>query len=168
MTLAELNALSPSRALEELLRCCGSTAWARRLAGERPFADLSRLLDRADTIWLSLGREDWLEAFSHHPRIGEKALREKFASTAGWAADEQKGTSAASDSVLRALAEGNRIYDEKFGHVFLICATGKSAEEMLTALQLRLPNSAERELEIAVGEQMKITRIRLIKLLDGK
>jgi 2-oxo-4-hydroxy-4-carboxy-5-ureidoimidazoline decarboxylase len=168
MNLAALNQMPVANAQEELLRCCGSQVWAKRVAGERPYRDHTHLEERADAIWLSLSREDWLEAFSHHPRIGEKALREKFAATAGWATDEQKGTSAAGEEVLRALAEGNRAYDEKFGHVFLICASGKSADEMLAALRARLPNSAERELEIAAQEQMKITRIRLKKLLEMK
>ncbi len=145
------------------MKCCGSSRWAREMAGRRPFRTFEELSGAADEVWFSLSREDWLEAFSHHPRIGEKQLREKFAVTAGWAEQEQKGTAGASENILKALAQGNAEYEKRFGHVFLICATGKGADEMLFALDQRMNNGPERELKIAAGEQAKITQIRMKK-----
>ena len=164
MTLAELNAASVEVAQIELSKCCGSRAWAHAVVAGRPYATLGLLFAAAERVWFALEPEDWKEAFAHHPRIGDiSQLREKFASTAQWARDEQSGTKEASEATLRALKTGNEIYEKRFGHVFLICATGKSAEEMLTALQLRLANPPERELAIAAGEQAKILRLRLEK-----
>jgi 2-oxo-4-hydroxy-4-carboxy-5-ureidoimidazoline decarboxylase len=121
----------------------------------------------ADAIWLKLDRADWLEAFTHHPKIGDMdSLRAKFATTKEWAAGEQSGVNAANEEVLRGLADGNREYEQRFGHIFIVCATGKSAQEMLTLLRARLHNEADKELRIAAGEQAKITRIRLEKLLN--
>lgn len=165
MTLEEFNSVAPEKAVELLMLCCGSREWARQLASRRPFRVFEAISASADEVWFSLSKKDWLEAFSHHPRIGEKQLREKFASTAGWAEQEQKGTAGASDNILKALASGNAEYEKRFGHVFLICATGKSAEEMLFALDARMGNGPERELKIAAGEQAKITQIRLKKWL---
>lgn len=166
MKLGELNRMSESAAREELQRCCGSSAWAERMVRARPFVDPAALFTRAEEVWNELSRADRLEAFSHHPRIGDVgALRAKFAATASWAADEQSGTRGASDDVLRELAALNDDYFQRFGFVFLICATGKSAKEMLEALRARICNDATRELEIASREHAKITRIRLEKLL---
>jgi 2-oxo-4-hydroxy-4-carboxy-5-ureidoimidazoline decarboxylase len=136
------------------------------MEGRRPFADAKALLASADEVWASLGPVDWKEAYAHHPRIGDKqALRERFAATRQWAAGEQAGVSGASESVLDALAEGNRDYESRFGHIFIVCATGKSAEEMLALLRARLGNDPKTEERIAAAEQAKITRIRLEKLL---
>lgn len=133
----------------------------------RPFKDAGHLFALAEETWNSLGSQDWKEAFSHHPKIGDvHALREKFASTAAWASGEQSGVKSASDETLRRLAEGNAEYERKFGYIFIVCATGKSAEEMLEMLESRLTHPAERELNIATAEQAKITRIRLEKLLS--
>jgi 2-oxo-4-hydroxy-4-carboxy-5-ureidoimidazoline decarboxylase len=167
MRLSELNSLPAPDAREALLRCCGSARWADRMLQARPFHDDQELLSRAEQAWWNLSREDWLEAFSHHPRIGGdvESLRKKFGSTAGWASDEQSGTRGASEATLQALSTGNTEYERRFGHVFLICATGKSADEMLQALQKRMPNDATTELKIAAGEQAKITALRLEKLL---
>lgn len=145
--------------------CCGSVQWARTMAARRPFPAGSALLEAADQVWFALSNEAWREAFGHHPRIGERQLREKFASTAAWAAQEQKGAAAASEATLKSLAEGNAEYEKRFGHVFLICATGRSAEDMLYALEKRMNNGPERELKIAAQEQAKITRLRLMKWL---
>lgn len=166
MTLDELNALPELAAVEQLMRCCGSTVWAKRVAAGRPYADATALLDAADERWTELDRKDRLEAFGHHPRIGERQLREKFASTARWAGREQAGVESATEHVLALLATGNARYEERFGHVFLVCATGRSAQEMLDLLTVRLENEPEREFEIACGEQAKITRLRLEKLLS--
>ena len=114
-----------------------------------------------------LGEPEWREAFAHHPRIGDMAsLRARFASTAGWAADEQRGAAQATEETLAALARGNRVYEERFGCIFIVCATGKSAAEMLALLEARLGNDPEHEMRMAADEQMKITRLRLEKLLE--
>ena len=166
-TLAEINSMARGLAEAELMRCCGSRQWAEKVAAGRPFMTREALFESAREIWFVLEKNDWLEAFSHHPRIGERQLREKFASTAQWAEQEQKGANSASESVLQALASGNAEYERRFGRVFLVCATGKSADEMLKLLEQRLPNDPELELMIAVGEQAKITQIRLEKWLNA-
>ena len=166
MTLEELNGLAPELAETEFMRCCGSRTWAREMVRLRPFKTASSLYATADRTWLSIAEHDWLEAFSHHPRIGDgAALEKRFASTAEWASSEQKGTVGAPRAVLDRLKHLNQEYEKKFPHVFLICATGKSAEEMLANLESRMMNDPKRELTIASGEQMKIIRLRLEKLL---
>lgn len=133
----------------------------------RPFKDAGHLFAVAGETWNNLKPGDWKEAFSHHPKIGDvNALREKFASTATWASGEQSGVSGAADETLKRLAEGNAEYERKFGYIFIVCATGKSAEEMLEMLEMRLKNPEDQELKIAAAEQAKITRIRLEKLLS--
>jgi 2-oxo-4-hydroxy-4-carboxy-5-ureidoimidazoline decarboxylase len=135
------------------------------MAARRPFAGAAGLFAAAREVWQGLAREDWLEAFAAHPRIGDlEALRGKFAATAAWSAGEQAGVAGAAEATLRALAEANRAYEARFGHIFIVCASGKSAEEMLALLERRLNNSAEEELRTAAGEQEKITRLRLEKL----
>ncbi|MGZ3699389.1 MAG: 2-oxo-4-hydroxy-4-carboxy-5-ureidoimidazoline decarboxylase, partial [Bdellovibrionota bacterium] len=146
MTLDALNELPAHEASAEFLRCCGSTKWAEAMTRGRPYVDREALLNTADRAWAKTSREDWLEAFSHHPKIGGKA-------SSAWAKEEQKGTSGAADETLRALAQGNLDYEKRFGHIFLICATGKSAGEMLSALQARLKNPPDTEIRIAAGEQ---------------
>jgi 2-oxo-4-hydroxy-4-carboxy-5-ureidoimidazoline decarboxylase len=164
--LERLNTEPAQDAHAALMRCCGATRWADGMVARRPFADADALLAAADEVWAAMGEGDWREAFTHHPRIGDVSkLREKFASTATWSSQEQKGVSGASEETIQALAQGNRAYEEKFGFIFLVCATGKSAEEMLALLRERMPNDAAAELRIAAGEQAKITRIRLEKLL---
>ena len=159
MTLDELNALSADAARLELERCCGSERWASMVAAQRPFRSPEELLQAASDVWWALDEADWLQAFSHHPRIGERAE--------GWAAAEQAGTREARQSTMLSLAALNREYEDMFGYVFLICATGKSADEMLVALRERLTNDPTAELRIAAGEQAEITRLRLEKLLNS-
>jgi 2-oxo-4-hydroxy-4-carboxy-5-ureidoimidazoline decarboxylase len=132
-----------------------------------PIADAGTLMAKATTAWYALREADWREAFTHHPKIGSdvQALREKFASTSTWAEGEQAAVKQAPSATLEALAAGNREYEQKFGYIFIVCATGKSADEMLALLQARLPNKPEDEILIAMGEQAKITRLRLEKLL---
>lgn len=167
MTLEEFNALPLEALREALRRCCGSTRWVELMAARRPYPSTRELLVAADEADRALSEGDWLEAFAHHPRIGDVAsLRSKFASTAAWAAGEQSGTSHASEETLQALAEGNDAYFEKFGFIFIVCATGKSAGEMLALLRARLPNTPADELLVAAAEQSKITRLRLEKLLS--
>lgn len=166
MTLAELNALEESGARAELLRCCGSSRWVEAMSKRRPFAGKDSLLDAAREIWRALGPADWREAFTHHPKIGDlDSLKKKFSATAGWASGEQAGAAGASEATLRALAQGNADYEKRFGYIFIVCATGKRADEMLVSLLERLGNDPERELAAAAGEQEKITALRLEKLL---
>jgi 5-hydroxyisourate hydrolase / 2-oxo-4-hydroxy-4-carboxy-5-ureidoimidazoline decarboxylase len=159
MTLDELNALDQEAAERELLRCCGSARWAQAMAEVRPYSGASALADKADNLWWSLGPTDWLEAFAAHPRIGERAA-------SAWAVGEQSGIHDASDDERARLVEGNREYEGRFGYIFIVCATGKTAGEMLVLLEERLRNEPNDELQIAAEEQRKITRIRLAKLLD--
>jgi 2-oxo-4-hydroxy-4-carboxy-5-ureidoimidazoline decarboxylase len=139
------------------------------MAAERPFASRAHLLGAAAERWWHLEARDWHEAFGHHPRIGAdpETLRARFARTADWSAREQAGAAGAAPETLSALAEGNRAYEERFGHVFLICASGLSAETMLAALKARIGNEPATELRIAAGEQAKITRLRLLALGGG-
>lgn len=166
MTLAEFNVLPPSKAEEELLRCCGCRRWAQAVASKRPFSSREALIAEADREWSRTSREEWLEAMSHHPRIGGKdALRARFAATQQWSQGEQASVAQADERTLEELARGNAEYEAKNGFIFIVCATGKSAAEMLALLKQRLPNTTEQELAIAAGEQAKITRIRLEKLI---
>ena len=166
MTLDALNALPHEDARRELLRCCGSLTWAERVTLARPFTDRMAFTACAERVWWSLEPDDWREAFAHHPRIGDlDSLRKRFASTADWARNEQAGAAAASEETLVALADGNRAYEERFGFRFIVCATGKSAGQMLALLRDRLGHGPEVELRAAAGEQMKITSLRLEKLL---
>lgn len=164
-TLNRINALRAADAVDAFLRCCGARRWAMRMTELRPFGSQAELLAAADAAWPELNRDDWLEAFRHHPRIGDlQSLEARFADTGAWAASEQSGVQEAPSAVLAALAEGNRAYEARFGYVFLVCATGLTAVNMLDLLRARLPNEPEDELPIAVEEQKKITRLRLRKL----
>jgi len=164
--LARLNALPAGAAEAELRACCGAREWARRMAAARPFASLDEVLEAADRAWWALGREDWLEAFRGHPRIGEQKGGAQPEQGARWSAGEQAGVHAAEDATRAALAEGNREYEARFGHIYIVCATGKSATEMLEILRARLAHDPETELRTAAAEQAKITRLRLQKLLS--
>lgn len=161
-----LNLVSNEAAAEALARCCGASRWVLGMLARRPFASRAELLATADRVWRDLGPEDVREAFAHHPEIGVslEQLRQRFASTAQLASAEQGGTAGASADSLRALQAGNAAYRARFGYVFIICATGKTAAEMLAALETRLAHPAEFELGIAAAEQAKITRLRLEKL----
>ncbi|MBY0358680.1 MAG: 2-oxo-4-hydroxy-4-carboxy-5-ureidoimidazoline decarboxylase [Candidatus Obscuribacterales bacterium] len=165
MQLNRINDLNQPEAHSALFNCCGSASWVEAMLAARPFTDTDELFQKAEIIWSGLKEDDWLEAFKHHPKIGDlDSLRQKFASTRQWAAGEQASVSTASEATLIALKDGNEAYEKKFGFIFIICATGKSAEEMLSLLQLRLNNDKKKELSIAAGEQSKITKIRLEKL----
>jgi 2-oxo-4-hydroxy-4-carboxy-5-ureidoimidazoline decarboxylase len=167
MTLDDLNLLARAQAALTLSRCCGSAQWAKTMALKRPYFDQDELLKAADSVWQRLSSDDWREAFSCHPKIGDlNALREQFASTTSWAEGEQACAGNASEETLESLAKGNAEYEKKFGYIFIVCATGKTAEEMVTLLRQRLSNDSASELRIAAEEQRKITRLRLQKLLD--
>ena len=167
MTLSQLNHLSLSQRREALMQCCGSTAWTDKMSDIFPIPNTETLFKYAEGVWFACDEKDWLEAFSHHPKIGDlESLQNKFNSTAHWASGEQSQVNTASINVLEALAQGNKLYEEKFGYIFIVCATGKSATEMLIILQSRLDNDPKDELNIAMREQNKITRLRLEKLLS--
>jgi|ERR1700757_1816893 len=167
MTIQELNNLPPDKTFEELFKCCGSTTWAKQLATKKPFESKTSLLHNSDWIWQNCTVRDALEAFTHHPKIGDlKSLEKKFAATKDWAGGEQAGVNTATQNTLVALANGNEAYLKKFGYIFIVCATGKTAEEMLALLNTRLGNTPETEIKIAMAEQNKITHIRLEKLIN--
>jgi 2-oxo-4-hydroxy-4-carboxy-5-ureidoimidazoline decarboxylase len=140
-------------------QCCGSSRWAERMVAARPFGSRGDLLDAARDEWFSLTPDDWREAFSHHPKIGE---RSKVATTREMSEREQAGVASAEADVLAQLADANRRYEEKFGYIFIVCATGKSAEEMLALLRVRLHNDTQAEIRVAAAEQAKITELRLV------
>ncbi len=166
MNLDELNSIDAHQLKPELHRCCGSAGWVNQLIERRPFASLDDLMQASDQSWGGLNQEDWLEAFTHHPKIGDlNSLKAKFATTSDWAAGEQGGVALANDKVIEDLAAGNDAYEKKFGYIFIVCATGKSAGEMLALLQERLKNGPADEIQKAMQEQNKITKLRLEKLL---
>ena len=168
MHLSELNQLSAEAAAAEFTKCCGSATWVAKMVSARPFRDEDHLFGEAHQAWSECSEADGLEAFTHHPKIGGmEELAKKFADTSAWASGEQASVRQASTEVLEALAQGNTDYENKFGYIFIVCATGKSAQEMLDLLQQRLPNPPEVEIRIAMAEQMKITIIRLKKLLNA-
>ena len=167
MTLDTLNTLPKSEALEQFAICCGASKWVEEITAFRPFQHKNELFDLTEKIWFSLNSEDWLEAFSHHPKIGDiDLLRKKFQKIKSWSEKEQSGIQEAGENILKDLAESNRLYEEKFGYIFIVCATGKSAGEMLALLKVRLENDPEAELLIAAKEQNKITQLRLDNLLS--
>ena len=155
-----LNSLPYDTAKSELTCCCGSVRWVEEMVRLRPFETIEEILQSADQVWSHMEREDILEAFSHHPKIGDiESLRER------WTKGEQKGVTSADEEVLKGLALGNLAYESQFGYIFIVCATGKSAQEMLSLLQERLQNDPNREWAISANEQRKIIQIRLQKLL---
>jgi len=165
MNLSRINELDVEEAAQTFLRCCGSESWAQEMAHGLPYASDSRLAQQAEAAWNKLAHQDWLEAFAAHPKIGDvDSLRHKYSSTKNWAEGEQSGVGGASDAVLTDLAAFNQAYEEKFGYIFIVCATGKTAGEMLSLLQKRILNPPEEELKIAIEEQKKITHLRLEKL----
>ncbi len=166
MTLEKLNTITQPQLKEELLKCCGSTSWVKMMMTYFPEDSMEELLEDAAEMWNECSEDDWKEAFSHHPKIGDvESLTKKFAATAHWASGEQNAVNTASKATIEALAEGNRLYVEKFGYIFIVCATGKSTEEMLALLEERLGNKPEDEIKIAAAEQLKITKLRLQKLI---
>jgi 2-oxo-4-hydroxy-4-carboxy-5-ureidoimidazoline decarboxylase len=157
-----LDQATTEDARARLFACCGSTRWATLMLARRPFGSMDRLLADANDVWNALSEDDWKEAFSHHPRIGERNLAQaKFAATRALSEQEQAGLSGASDDVLGALAAVNREYEDRFGYVFLICATGRTAAEMLSIARERLTNDPATEIRIAAAEQATITALRL-------
>jgi 2-oxo-4-hydroxy-4-carboxy-5-ureidoimidazoline decarboxylase len=165
MNLEITNAWDESEAMDSFKRCCGSTRWSREMARRRPFESQAAVFELADRLWWELDPSDWLEAFAAHPKIGERVSPQReHAATAQWSEFEQSGTAGARASVLDKLAELNRRYEARFGYIFIVCATGRSAEEMLEILEQRLSHCADDEIKLAAAEQAKITKIRLEKL----
>ena len=165
MTIAEFDQSNNEEKKAALSKCCGSSAWVNQMLTEFPMEDLVELLEAAEEKWYQCSEADWLEAFTHHPKIGDvDSLKNKFASTADWAADEQSSISQTSNEILEALVKGNELYLDKFGYIFIVFATGKTAAEMLHLLEERLTNEPAVELKIAMEEQNKITKLRLEKL----
>ncbi len=165
----KLNRLGAEEARAALLACCGSTRWAAGVEALRPFWDVGQLLRIAERVWHELGAEDWLEAFRAHPKIGEsKAAEAAGEQSRRWSEGEQSRARDASEQTLDALTEANREYEERFGFIFIVCATGRSAEEMLGLLRARMGNDPETELRVAAGEQWRITELRLRKFLNVK
>jgi allantoicase len=174
-----LNALPPAEAARELLACCGSREWARRMAENRPFPDRGRLHEAAESVWRALAPGGWEEALASHPPIGKIGKVEEIGEmreapdggqgrAARWSAAEQGAAAGAPAEVLADLAEANLAYEDRFGRTFVVCATGKSAAEMLALCRERLGNDPETELRAAAEEQLRITRLRLEKLLRGE
>ncbi len=159
MTVAAyINGLAADTARTALARCCASSHWVNRMLAGRPYASDPLLFQAAEREWWALDRGDWLEAFAAHPRIGER-------STDAWASGEQSGAVTAGADLRLALREENGAYERRFGHVYIVCATGRGAAELLADLKARLGNDPEKELRVAAGEQARITRLRIEKLV---
>lgn len=167
ISVADLDAMPEQQSTTLLAACCGSSQWVSAMVARRPFRSRDAILSAADQIWGSLSPADWLEAFSHHPRIGErKSAAPPSERGTAWAVGEQSGVERADGDVRAALAAANREYEERFGYIYIVFATGKSAEEMLAVARARLRNDPDVEIRMAAEEQRKITRLRLDKLLE--
>jgi 2-oxo-4-hydroxy-4-carboxy-5-ureidoimidazoline decarboxylase len=165
-TLAAWNTAGETEAREEMLACCGSRRWAEAMVALRPIANVFALSEEADRVWNTMQEADWLEAFACHPRIGDrKVSAHAGAQSTAWSRAEQAQTNSASDRVLTEIADGNERYEEQFGFTYIVCATGKSAEEMLAILKRRLASTREAELREAAEQQRQIMQIRLGKWL---
>jgi 2-oxo-4-hydroxy-4-carboxy-5-ureidoimidazoline decarboxylase len=165
--LAHWNALPPDEAANEILSCCGSHAWAVCLAGQRPLANEQTLFAAADGCWQNLPEADWREAFRSHPRIGEQHAEKKTSAvSAAWSRLEQSHMSRADDAILQRMREGHRQYEERFGRIFIVCASGKQPTEMLSILERRLSNDPAQELQESAVQQQQIMQLRLRKWLE--
>lgn len=165
MDVKSINELSNDDAAQIFRKCCGSEAWVKRMVDSRPYANIDAVFENCEQAFRLLTEPDWMEAFAAHPKIGDiKSLKEKYGDTKNWAQNEQAGARGISDEVAADLAASNERYLQKFGYIFIVCATGKSAQEMLAMLKLRLENDQLVELPIAAAEQVKITKLRLEKL----
>lgn len=165
--LAEWNAADDSAALEALMACCGARRWARALVAQRPFDSVYQLSKEAERVWGMMDETDWIEAFGCHPRVGERKNDDTTAQAVKWSRQEQASAAEAAEQVLMQLADGNRRYEERFGFTYIVCATGKSAEEMLAILQRRLNRDRNVELHEAAEQQRQIMQIRLGKWLTS-
>ena len=167
MKLEEFNKQNREKAEQDLFKCCGSKAWVKKTMEIFPFNSVEDLKISSDRNWFSCKKEDWLEAFSHHPKIGNQSgADKKHSSTEEWAKEEQSAVKDAGQIILSELEKANQSYENKFGFIFIVCATGKTANEMLKLLNERLNNEPDKELHIAINEQNKITHLRIDKLLS--
>jgi 2-oxo-4-hydroxy-4-carboxy-5-ureidoimidazoline decarboxylase len=165
--LARWNRLSAEEAENEIVACCGSRAWARQMASRRPIADAAVLLSASDDVWHILSEQDWIEAFQSHPRIGASRAEPCVdRRSAGWSADEQRRVGDEGDAVKVALEKGNHEYEQRFGRIFIVCATGKTGAEILEILRHRLHNDGATEMREAAEQQRQITRLRLQRWLS--
>jgi OHCU decarboxylase len=165
---AKLNRLSREEAYAELLKCCGSTRWAREVAALKPFWDVTQVVIIGYRVWSELSEDDWLEAFRAHPKIGETKTKAAVTEQEQrWSEGEQARAQESPDATLAALASANREYEERFGFIFIICASGRTAEEILAALRARITNERDAELRVAASEQWNITELRLRKFFDA-
>ena len=168
-TISELNTLLIDDAVSWFMQTCTSLRWATMMAKSRPFASISVIEENAVKYWKTMHTSDVLEAFNGHPMIGDmSSLRAKYAQTKNLASDEQSGAATASEEVLQSLQQANHDYLSKHGFIFIICATGLSASEMLTQLQRRIVNTTQEEINNGAEEQMKITLLRIHKMLTPK
>lgn len=158
MTLHELNELPRADAQQAMLQCCGSHRWARLMTEQRPFAAVEDLLQAAERCTFDMAPQDWLEAFAAHPRIGER-------SESAWSQAEQAAALSAEDQIKQQLARANAEYQQKFGFIFIVFASGKTPEQVLELMKVRMDNPRVTEMAIAAAEQKKITHARLHKLL---
>jgi 2-oxo-4-hydroxy-4-carboxy-5-ureidoimidazoline decarboxylase len=167
--LARWNSLDSATAVREALPCCGSRAWAAALASRRPIADEASLVDASTSIWLALPEEAWREAFDSHPRIGQThAQTYATEESLSWSAQEQRTAVTEEDTGRFALEEANRRYEQKFGRIFIVCAAGKTAAEILAILEARMKNDAATELHEAAEQQRQITQLRLRRWLESE
>jgi 2-oxo-4-hydroxy-4-carboxy-5-ureidoimidazoline decarboxylase len=167
--LDRLNALPLKDAAAQLRACCGSSRWVEAMLARRPFGSIDSLLAAADDAWQATGPQDWDEAFAHHPRIGERQALAPVSATAGsWSAGEQAAAVGGGAAVRAALAEANAAYERRFGRIYLVCAAGRGAEDLLADIAARMRNDPERERDVAAEEQRKITRLRLNTLIGAR
>jgi 2-oxo-4-hydroxy-4-carboxy-5-ureidoimidazoline decarboxylase len=166
ISLAQLNRLPASGAANHLRACCGASRWVEGMIARRPFADLESLLIAADGAWQECEPTDWVEAFAHHPRIGEHEAKASVTAEArAWSSGEQGASSRADEATRAALARANADYEQRFDRIYIVCAAGRSAEDLLADIEQRMRHDPDRELAVAAEEQRKITRLRLLKLL---
>jgi OHCU decarboxylase len=163
--LAAWDAADPRAALDAMLACCGARRWAEGMVARRPIAGVVELSAAADEVWAAMGEADWMEAFACHPRIGERKAVRASQKSVVWSRQEQASAENAEERVLAELAEGNALYEQRFGFTYIVCATGKSAAEMLAILKRRLESDRSVELKEAAEQQRQITQIRLGKWL---
>ena len=164
-TLQAWNNADEATALDAMLACCGAQNWASAMVALRPMENVFELSEAADRVWAAMTESDWMEAFSCHPRIGERKAAQATAKSASWSGQEQSSVATAEATVLTELAEGNGEYEAKFGFTYIVCATGKTADEMLAILKRRLTNDRVTELRNATEQQRQITQVRLGKWL---
>ena len=165
--LSAWNACGEADAMEAMIACCGARRWAAAMVALRPIASVDELTAAADNAWSRMEEADWMQAFACHPRIGERNAAHASARSAAWSSQEQASTASAAERVLAELAEGNALYQQRYGFTYIVCATGKTAEEMLAILKRRLTSDRATELREAAEQQRQITQIRLRKWLQA-